>query len=249
MKNLKRMLIGVLTLVCIGAAAIGLGGCKKEAKRLDVKSYTESSQGLEFELKADEGFYEVTSIGTCTDEVVVIPATYQGFPVGTIGRSAFQAADGVTGVIIPASVKKIKDSAFLACADLVEVVMIGGVTEIETCAFFNCIELKYVELANSVTTIWKQAFGNCTELESIDLPNNITTIGHEAFTQCDSLEELVLPASVKNIGGSAFSGCDKLESITFKGTTQAWEEIKKGYALNDGTPVTEVTCSNGVATL
>ncbi|MBR2336708.1 MAG: hypothetical protein IKA61_02045, partial [Clostridia bacterium] len=47
------------------------------------------SQGLEYELNADQTGYIVVGIGTCNDTDLIIPTTYQGKPVTSIGEDAF----------------------------------------------------------------------------------------------------------------------------------------------------------------
>ena len=67
------------------------------------------SVGLSYEKVG--GGYEVTGIGDCTDEHMVIPALYNNHPVTSIGDSAFQGAS-ISDVIIPDSIIKIVDYAF-----------------------------------------------------------------------------------------------------------------------------------------
>ncbi len=62
--------------------------------------------------------YTVTGIGTCMDEHVVIPATYNGLPVNRIEDSAFQDVAGVYTIYLPNSVTSIGDDAFSGCSNL-----------------------------------------------------------------------------------------------------------------------------------
>ena len=245
MKKAKNFLISLL-IVCIGVATLGFAGCKEEAKRLDVDSFTKDSEGLELKFNSSSNSYSVESIGSCTDEVLVIPQSYQGYPVVRILREAFQGNKGVKGVIIPGSIERIDNSAFLACYDLVEVVIKEGVKEIWELAFYNCNSLKYVELPDSLTTIFNRAFEDCEKLESIEIPQNVTMISNNAFKYCSSLKEIAIPQSVTYLGHSIFAGCRKLSKITYEGTMEEWNEIKKGYTLTEeSTPAKEVICSDG----
>ena len=54
---------------------------------------------------------------------VTVPATIDGLPVTGIGVSAFYRNDGITRVMLPASVTTIGDNAFHGCTGLTNVTM------------------------------------------------------------------------------------------------------------------------------
>ena len=54
------------------------------------------SKGLAFSQNYDETYS--VFVGTCTDAEVVIPATYEGEPVTSIGSSAFEDCDNLRSV-------------------------------------------------------------------------------------------------------------------------------------------------------
>ena len=88
------------------------------------------SEGLKYILSYDKTCYVVSSIGTCTDTDIVIPATYNGKVV-----------------------KIISDGAFINCTNLQSIVIPNGVTSIYDAAFAQCINLVSVDLPDSLTTI------------------------------------------------------------------------------------------------
>ena len=75
------------------------------------------------------------------DTTVNIPSTIEGYPVVTIGDSAFYYNTNIKGVIIPDSVKRIGVHAFAGCIELSSVTFGEGVTTIEDYAFYNCASL------------------------------------------------------------------------------------------------------------
>ena len=48
------------------------------------------SEGLVYKLNDDGESYTVLGLGECTDTNIIIPATYEGKPVTTIGNQAFR---------------------------------------------------------------------------------------------------------------------------------------------------------------
>lgn len=78
--------------------------------------------------------------------VVVIPETYEGLPVTSIGQDAFAGCTGLTSVTIPDSVTSIGRTAFLSCTGLTTVTIPGSMTNIGEGAFTSCVKL--VEVYN-----------------------------------------------------------------------------------------------------
>ena len=84
--------------------------------------------------------YEVGGLGMDSGEVV-IPSTYEGLPVTTIGERAFHTDRSLTKIIIPNSVKSIGSEAFYACDYLTEITIPESVQSIGDDAFKACYRL------------------------------------------------------------------------------------------------------------
>jgi hypothetical protein len=170
---------------------------------------------------------------------LVIPSTYEGKPVTSIGGSAFSSCSRLTSVRIPDSVTSIGDRAFRYCSNLTSVTIGNSVTSIEGWTFDYCGSLTSVRIPESVTSIGKKAFAHCSSLTSVRIPESVTSIGDLAFYDSVSLTSVTIPDSVISIGSRAFEYCgltsviigdsvtsigwnafvycSSLESITFRG--------------------------------
>ena len=121
-----------------------------------------------FVLNNDENGYILTTY-TGDEPGVVIPESYNGMPVTSIGTEAFKG-NNLTAVFIP-----------------------DTIISIESGAFRDCINLESVVIGNGVTSIGSYAFSSCTSLTSVTIPDNVASIGGGAFSGCSSLEDITIP--------------------------------------------------------
>lgn len=160
----------------------------------------------------------------CSGEVVInATITYENkqYPVTAIGYRAFSNCHDLTSVIIPNSVKIIRESAFAYCSNLSNIIIPNSVTDIDSEAFLKCSGLTSVTLSNSLTTIGNDVFSYCTALTSITIPAPITYIGSTMFCKCTGLTSVNIANSVRTIEAQAFSGCTSLTSITIPDSVES----------------------------
>ena len=158
----------------------------------------------------EEGEVSITKFNKNSNIIdLTIPKEIQGYPVTSIGNSAFYQCPNLNSVIIP-----------------------EGVTEIGYSVFESCWELKSVSFPNSLISIGDYAFWGCA-LNKIELPSKLEKIGQGAFSTNGefsdgvSFTNVVIPNSVTYIGNFAFMGCDDLEKIEV-------EKDNKRYFSEDG---------------
>ena len=208
-----------------------------------VEPPVKTSEGLSYGLLSNNTYY-VAGIGTCTDTDIVIPSTYNGFPVTQIYSYAFQNNSTITSVTVPESVVSIAYKAFCACKKLESVTILGGNT-IGGWTFYNCPSLKTVTINDGVKIIEENAFACCSLLSSVTLPETLETVGNQVFYACTSLTDVTVPSGVTSLGDHIFYGCTSLASVTL------YEGITKipNYSFQNCTSLTSVIIPSGVTTV
>lgn len=128
--------------------------------------------------------YEVKASSENISGDIVIPYTFCGLPVVSIGNSAFADCTSLTSITIPNSVTYIGQSAFLGCSALNSINIPDSVTYIDSFVFRSCTSLTSITIPNSVTRIWYYAFDNCKSLKTIIIPDSVIQIAENAFIGC-----------------------------------------------------------------
>ena len=182
---------------------------------------TETVNGIDWNYSVENGKaglgsgYSTPAIPKSTSGAITIPSTLGGYPVTSIGDSAFDGCSSLTSVTIPNSVTSIGEFAFNDCSSLKSVTIPNSVTSIVQGSFGGCSSLKSVTIPNSVTSIGDLAFSGCTYLRSVTIPDSVTSIGKYAFSACTNLRSVTIPDSVQSIGNDAFSGCESLSLTSY----------------------------------
>ena len=184
------------------------------------------SQGLKYTLNSDKASYSVTGIGTCSDTDIVVPSTYNGKTVTSIGYDAFECCASLTSITVPNSVTSIGNFAFYNCYRLTSITIPDGITSIGDYAFYYCSSLTGVTIPNNVTSIGDGAFDGCSGLTSITIPNSVTSIGSSAFSSCTRITSVTIGTGITSIGTYAFSSCSHLTTVYYTGTETEWSNIR-----------------------
>ncbi|HEY3762500.1 MAG TPA: leucine-rich repeat domain-containing protein [Verrucomicrobiae bacterium] len=175
--------------------------------------------------------------------VVVVPASTNGYPVTSLGNNAFFEL-GVTSVTLPGSITNIGQSAFYECLDLTSVNIPNGVLAIGAQAFDNCTALTSLTLGSGVVSIGDYAFNDCTALSSLTAGNNIASIGNYAF-EATALKKITIPNGVVNLGDQVFYNCSSLTNIVIGNNVTNIGSL----AFYDCSKLTGVTLPNSVTSI
>ena len=134
----------------------------------------------------------------------------------------------------------IGDDAFYGCSSINLLTL--KACSVEDFCKARCNDLLYYQYAISARRILKI---NNVEYPSVFVPKEVNYIGRRTFYNCEYIESIVLPNTIKSIECSAFEGCISLASISFDGTKQQWDSIKKGEDWNKSILAKIVHCTDG----
>ena len=212
-------------------------------------------QGIVYEVDCVTN--ELTVVGTIGNSSdITIPSKVIKYPVTAIGRSAFRPNtyidvskemefnDWLKTVILPDTIRIIKENAFSTCTALKNIVIPKQVSEIQAGAFAYCESLREIVIPEGVKDLSGALFFNCTSLKNIQLPSSLKKISDSALANCKSLANIEIPASVVEIEMGAFMGCSSLTSIKLPENLEKMEGI-----IFEGTSITTLVIPAKVTNL
>lgn len=139
--------------------------------------------------------------------------------VTSIGEHAFESITFPDELIIPNSVKEIKDWAF-ADSFLKKVTLPGKLEKLGSETFYEASELEEIIIQEGVESLPKNFCSNCERLKKVVLPRSLKELGERAFKSCNKIEEIDL-SNVEKIGESCFDSCKKLKNVVLSKNLQS----------------------------
>jgi hypothetical protein len=205
---------------------------------------------------------------TGSNNVVVIPAATNGYPVTSLGYGSFSSTN-IISVTIPGSVTSIGDEAFAGCNNLAGITFPGSLTNIGIAAFNSCWSLTNVSIPANVANIGDYAFVFCTNLTAINVDaanQNYSSADGVLFNKDLSIlrqfpsgksGSYSIPGTVISLADEAFgvndygynpfdySSCAGLTNLTIPNSITNIGD----YAFSHCTGLTGVTISDGIASI
>ena len=136
------------------------------------------------------------------------------------------SCSSLKSVVIPNSVRWIKEGAFLGCSNLTSVEIPKNVRGIESGAFYNCSSLTNITIpGENLQWIDARMFWGCSSLNRVTILSGVGCIDDWGFARCNSLTSITIPKSMKSIHIGAFNGCSSLADIYYEGSESDWEQI------------------------
>lgn len=146
---------------------------------------------------------------------VVIPSHIDGLPVFSLGRDTFEGCGfGLGKLIVSEGIVEIGRFAFDGGASPNEVLLPSTLRYIRDYAFSGCRLLKELAIPEGCESIGDLAFEGCCGLKRIIIPRTVKSIGDEAFLNCENLEEVVIESYDCQFGKGILNGCRSIRKIT-----------------------------------
>lgn len=227
----------------------------------------ESTKDFVFTLDSQSGSYSLTYYGGDAIDVVV-PQSYLGLPVVSIGSYAFYNAKNMETVTVPESIATVADNAFSLSRSLKTVKGMTGVTSIGKEAFSETPNLEQVEfvleilasigegafLNSGILSIVlpdhipqvEQLFNGAKRLKEVHLPDSWDTIPAQTFYNASSLTTWNWPTGLKVIDSYAFTGTSSITEV--KNLPSTLTEVGM-HAFDGSTSLKEVVLPEGVLTI
>ncbi len=208
----------------------------------------------------EDGTYEISAKDKNNlPSVIILPSTYNGKAVTSIGSSAFYGCTGLTSITIPDSITSIGVGAFSGCSSLQEMTIpfVGaqaGLTSSDTYAYsFGWIfgRSSYTDgvattqyyYGSSTSTTNSLTYYIPSSLKSVTVAGGYIPYG--AFYNCSNLTSIMLGENVTSIGSYAFFDCSSLTSITIgSGVTSIGN-----YAFYNCSSLTSITIPSSVTSI
>lgn len=161
---------------------------------------TIGTNGLDYMASYDNQSYSVVGYWG-SSEMVVIPLTYNGFPVRHIGNNAFLNNKTIKSIYIPSSVRTFGIMPFVGCTGL------NAFYVSDDSEFFSVTDgVLYNKVGDELL--------QCPEGKEgiLNIPDGVTTISYNAMASCINLTDIIIPDSVYDISDRAFYNTEWLSS-------------------------------------
>ena len=197
------------------------------------------NEKISYLLNEDKCSYTAYAEGDINIDKLIIPSTYEGFPVTKIGN--FSSITSVDKIHLPNTITEIKDGAFSGVSSVYDITLPNSLTSIGKNAF-NGTAIKSFTIPKNVDSIGENAFAS-SKIRYITFADGTEEIDASAFSSCSTIKAIYIPSSVKNINGAICGGSEN--AVIYRNTkadtsnwSSAWESCKDNqkctvYVVNE----------------
>ena len=153
------------------------------------------------------GSSSLLAVPNSTSGVITIPSTLGGYPVTSIGYSAFRECSRLTSVTIPNRVTNIGASAFSRCSGLTSVTIPNSVTSISTMAFDGC---------GNLWTAWYRTLANTSAAGGCSMSSSSPSVSTTIVQQVESPYSLTDGAADRAIASVTVDNDCAIDSFVLK---------------------------------
>ena len=146
--------------------------------------------GYYYTYEVTDGEATITDCDTSINGKITIPSKLGGYPVTSIGSSAFAYCYRLTAVTIPDSITSIGDRAFDSCDLLTSITIPDSVTSIGSYAFYGCESLAIVYITDIA------AWCNIEFIGSRANPLDVNNKANKLYLNDEMITDLVIPDGV-----------------------------------------------------
>lgn len=202
------------------------------------RSSTSASMTLKV-IDAEKNYVEITKYNSTNFVRVDIPKQVtinnKTYTIVSIGKSAFKNHKELKRVVLPSTVKIIRDYAFYGCS-LSLIYLPSNLQHLGVKSLAYNTKMKFVQLAKYDCYYASSAFLGCTNLSTVNLNGTVrpsilksifpssniktlkfltstTSIQPSMFYSYQYLEDVEIPNTVECIMSKAFSNCKKLNKV------------------------------------
>ena len=244
-----------------------MGGAKKAqptaataSKPIPAPAPRKPSEGLKFFPTDDMKYYKMDGIGACKDLTVVVPDTYDGYPVTEIDLNFNKSyCHAEFKMYIPAGIKIIKNLGTVSNYLIhIEVDPQNPFYASENGALFSKDKKQLIYFKAKKTSSCSVPSGITTILEDsvqcsepypfeIKIPQGVERLADRAIRCSHNTNSVKLPSTITSIGGNVFY-FGKSITVSYEGTRKQWNAIKKAANWDtdyNNKSVNRIICKDG----
>ena len=209
----------------------------------------EGTEGC-FTYRTVDGQATITAVDASAEGELIIPSEIFGCPVIAVAENAFNGADKITKVYIPASLISLNDIAEakhtvdennpVYSSDDNGILFNKDKTELIKYPY--SVSAEHYDMSDSVRSIAQNAFYRCTNLKTLTLSDAVTTIKERTFVYC-SFDSVTIPDTVTVIESTAFNNCSFNDIYIGKGVERIYSSNSKAPAFYNIRNLKSITVS------